>query len=34
VYYALADRTVLKLCDLMCGRIEAQLEAQQRMLGA
>ncbi len=32
VYYALADRTVLKLCDLMCGRIEAQLEAQQKLL--
>ena len=34
VYYALADRNVFKLCDLMCGRIEAQLEAQQRLLAS
>ncbi len=34
VYYSLADRSVLRLCDIMCGRIEAQLEAQQRILGA
>ena len=32
VYYALADCTVLKLCDLMCARIEEQLEAQKRLL--
>lgn len=32
VYYALTDRSVFKLCDLMCGRIEAQLEAQRRVL--
>jgi DNA-binding transcriptional ArsR family regulator len=24
-YYALADRNVFKLCDLMCGRVESQL---------
>ena len=34
VYYTLTDRTVLKLCDIMCGRIEAQLEAQQKLLSA
>ena len=34
VYYALADRNVFKLCDLMCGRIEAQLAAQQRLLAS
>jgi DNA-binding transcriptional ArsR family regulator len=34
VYYGLADRTVLKLCDLMCGRLEAQLDAQKRLLSA
>jgi len=34
VYYALADRSVLEQCDLMCGQIEAQLEAQQRLLSA
>lgn len=32
VYYALADRSVFKLCDLMCGRIEAQMEEQRRRL--
>jgi DNA-binding transcriptional ArsR family regulator len=32
VYYGLADRTVLKLCDLMCIRLEAQLDAQKRLL--
>ncbi len=32
VFYILADRSVLKLCDLMCGRIEVQLAAQQRAL--
>jgi len=34
VYYALADRSVFKLCDIMCGRIEAQLEAQRRRLAS
>jgi len=34
VYYGLADRSVLKLCDLMCGRLEAQLDAQKRLLSA
>ena len=32
VYYALADRSVMKLCDLMCGRLESQLESQQKLL--
>lgn len=34
VYYALADRSVFKLCDIMCGRIEAQFEAQRRRLAS
>ena len=34
VYYTLADKTVFKLCDMMCGRIEAQLEAQRRRLAS
>ena len=34
VYYTLADRSVFKLCDLMCGRVEAQLEAQRRRLAS
>jgi DNA-binding transcriptional ArsR family regulator len=33
VFYTLADRSVLRLCDLMCVRIEAQIEAQKRLLG-
>ncbi len=33
VHYALSDRNVMKLCDLMCGRLENQLEGQQRLLG-
>jgi len=32
VYYALADRSVMKLCDLMCGRLESQLESQKKLL--
>lgn len=32
VYYALADRSVMKLCDLMCGRLETQLDSQQKLL--
>ncbi len=32
VHYAHADRAVMKLCDLMCGRIETQLESQKKLL--
>jgi hypothetical protein len=32
VHYAHADRNVMKLCELMCGRVEIQLEAQKRLL--
>jgi DNA-binding transcriptional ArsR family regulator len=34
VYYALADKSVFKLCEIMCGRIEAQLETQRRRLAS
>lgn len=34
VYYALADKSVFKLCEIMCGRIEAQFAAQQRLLAS
>lgn len=34
VYYALADRRVLKLCDLMCGRLESEMKARNRLLTA
>ncbi len=33
VHYALADETVFELCDLVCGRIEEELEARERVLG-
>jgi ArsR family transcriptional regulator len=31
-YYALADRGIFRLCDLMCGRIENDVEKQQRLM--
>lgn len=31
IYYALADRDILKLCDLMCGRIEAETRTRGRL---
>ena len=31
IYYHLADRDVLKLCDLMCGRIEAEARTRRRL---
>jgi DNA-binding transcriptional ArsR family regulator len=34
VYYSLADRSVFKLCDIVCGRIEAQVEAQRKLLAS
>lgn len=30
-YYHLADRDVLKLCDLMCGRIEAEARTRRQL---
>jgi DNA-binding transcriptional ArsR family regulator len=32
VRYALADRSVFQLCDLMCGRIEAEARARRKLL--
>lgn len=34
VHYSLADRNVFQLCDLMCGRLEAELRAQQKLLAS
>lgn len=34
VYYALADRTVFTLCDIMCGRIERDLAARHGVFAA
>ena len=31
--YRLADKDVLRLCDLMCGRLERDVAAQRKMLG-
>lgn len=31
-YYALADRDVLKLCDIMCGRLERETKARKKAL--
>ena len=32
VYYGLADRDVFRLCDIMCGRIEAETSARRKAL--
>lgn len=32
VYYALADKSVFQLCDIMCGRLEAELKARRHLL--
>jgi DNA-binding transcriptional ArsR family regulator len=30
IYYRLADGDVLRLCDLMCGRLEAEAQARRK----
>jgi DNA-binding transcriptional ArsR family regulator len=32
VYYALADRDVFRLCDIMCGKLEAETSARRKVL--
>ena len=32
VHYSLASRDVFRLCDIMCGRVDAETKARQRML--
>jgi DNA-binding transcriptional ArsR family regulator len=32
VYYALSDREIFNLCDVMCGRIEAETKARARVV--
>ena len=32
VYYALADRSVFDLCDVMCGRLASDAKARKKML--
>ena len=32
VYYGMADRDVFRLCDIMCGRLEAEMHTRKRTL--
>lgn len=32
VFYALADESVFQLCDVMCGRLDAEMRARRRLL--
>ena len=32
VHYRLADRVVFQLCDLMCGRLDGEVDARRRTL--
>lgn len=32
VYYALADKRVFELCDIMCGRLEAEMKTRRKLL--
>ena len=32
VYYALADRTVFQLCDIMCGRLAVEAKVRRKLL--
>ena len=34
VMYALAGKHVMKLCDLMCGQLEAEAEAQRKLFAS
>lgn len=34
VYYRLADKSVFRLCDIMCGRIESGMRGVERLLRA
>ncbi|HEX6631695.1 MAG TPA: metalloregulator ArsR/SmtB family transcription factor [Gemmatimonadaceae bacterium] len=34
VFYSLADESVFTLCDIVCGRIQTQLDAQMRALAS
>jgi DNA-binding transcriptional ArsR family regulator len=34
VYYRVADETVFRLCELVCGGLERQVEALQRIIAA
>jgi len=31
-YYGLADKSVFRICDIMCGRLEAEMKARNKAL--
>ena len=34
VYYSLADKGVFQLCDIMCGRLEAEVRKRRKLLAS
>ena len=32
VYYAIADKGIFQLCDIMCERLEAEMKARRKLL--
>lgn len=34
VYYSLSDKQVFQLCDIMCGRLEAELKSRRKVLAS
>ncbi len=34
VYYSLSDDSVFELCDIMCGRLEADLKTRRKLLAS
>lgn len=34
VYYSLADQSVFQLCDVMCGRLEAEMKTRRKLLAS
>ena len=34
VYYSLADERVFQLCEMMCGRLEAELKARRKLFAS
>jgi DNA-binding transcriptional ArsR family regulator len=34
VYYSLADESVFKLCEMMCGRLESELKARGKLFAS
>jgi len=34
VYYSLPDKGILQLCDLMCGRLEAEARSRHKLLAS